>query len=291
MFPVLILLVTLATSIALWVRFAGAPAEKPAQVQAWERAVAESSQLGRILLSTSRPLARLPGIYGAGESRQYRQLTRKLQSAQVYSGNVEVFLAYQTLAIIAAGAILGSVMLAAEGRTGIVLGILVAVSVSALPYNEVTKASKKREDQVTESLPDFAELLRMPLASGVGVLEALRFTASRSDNIVSREVLRMLKVRQAGVADAQAFQEAGMRLGTPQAEAFFLTLLNGVTGGSKTVDQIGSQADELRQIEFQRRRFKGKQLPVKMIGAMAAHFMPLLFIVVTLPTLFSLGSL
>lgn len=291
MFPVLILLVTLAISIALWVRFAGAPAEKPAQVQAWERAVAESSQLGRILLSTSRPLARLPGIYGAGESRQYRQLTRKLQSAQVYSGNVEVFLAYQTLAIIAAGAILGSVMLAAEGRTGIVLGILVAVSVSALPYNEVTKASKKREDQVTESLPDFAELLRMPLASGVGVLEALRFTASRSDNIVSREVLRMLKVRQAGVADAQAFQEAGMRLGTPQAEAFFLTLLNGVTGGSKTVDQIGSQADELRQIEFQRRRFKGKQLPVKMIGAMAAHFMPLLFIVVTLPTLFSLGSL
>lgn len=291
MFPVLILLVTLATSIALWVRFAGAPAEKPAQVQAWERAVAESSQLGRILLSTSRPLARLPGIYGAGESRQYRQLTRKLQSAQVYSGNVEVFLAYQTLAIIAAGAILGSVMLAAEGRTGIVLGILVAVSVSALPYNEVTKASKKREDQVTESLPDFAELLRMPLASGVGVLEALRFTASRSDNIVSREVLRMFKVRQAGVADAQAFQEAGMRLGTPQAEAFFLTLLNGVTGGSKTVDQIGSQADELRQIEFQRRRFKGKQLPVKMIGAMAAHFMPLLFIVVTLPTLFSLGSL
>lgn len=291
MFPVLILLVTLATSIALWVRFAGAPAEKPAQVQAWERAVSESSQLGRILLSTSRPLARLPGIYGAGESRQYRQLTRKLQSAQVYSGNVEVFLAYQTLAIIAAGAILGSVMLAAEGRTGIVLGILVAVSVSALPYNEVTKASKKREDQVTESLPDFAELLRMPLASGVGVLEALRFTASRSDNIVSREVLRMLKVRQAGVADAQAFQEAGMRLGTPQAEAFFLTLLNGVTGGSKTVDQIGSQADELRQIEFQQRRFKGKQLPVKMIGAMAAHFMPLLFIVVTLPTLFSLGSL
>lgn len=291
MLSVLILLLALAGGTAIWVRMSGKAAESPEQTRAWERAVAESNQLGRILLSTSRPLSRLPGIYGAGESRQYRQLSRRLQSAQVYSGSVEVFLAYQALAIILAAAILGSVLLAAQTRTGLLLGLLVAGAVAALPYNEVTKAAKQREQEVSESLPDFAELLRMPLAAGIGVLEALRFTAARSDTVVSREVTRMLKVRQSGVADAQAFQEAGVRLGTPQAEAFFLTLLNGVTGGAKTVQQIGAQAEELRQLEFQARRARGKQLPVKMIGAMAAHFMPLLFIVVTLPTLYSLGSL
>jgi Flp pilus assembly protein TadB len=291
MFAVLVFLVVFAAGVTLWVRRSSFVQETPEQVKAWQRAVQDSSQLGRILLSTSRPLAKLPSIHGAGESRQYRQLTRKLQSAQVFAGNVEVFLAYQMLAIIGAVAILAGVLIGADSSSATLIGVLAAVSLTALPYNEVSKASKRREDAVTASLPEFAELLRMPLAAGVGVLEALRFTAARTEGVVSQEVQRMLKVRQTGVADAQAFQEAGVRLGTPQAEAFFLTLLNGVTGGAKTVQQIGAQADELRQLEFQRRRARGKQLPVKMIGAMAAHFMPLLFIVVTLPTLFSLGSL
>lgn len=291
MFMVLAALVALVLGVLAWVRISGVPGEAPAQVKAWEKAVADSSQLGRILLSASRPLARLPSIYGAGESRQYRQLTRKLQSAQVFAGNVEVFLAYQMLALLIAVGVLIAVLGLSEGGMPTLIGVLASVAIVALPYNEVSKSVKEREEEVAARLPDFAELLRMPLAAGVGVIEALRFTASRSEGVVADEVKRLLKVRQTGVADAQAFQEAGVRLGTPQAEAFFLTLLNGVTGGAKTVQQIGVQADELRKSEFQRRRAKGKQLPVKMIGAMAAHFMPLLFIVVALPTIVSLGTL
>lgn len=291
MLAVLVVLTVLTAVSALWVRRLPEPYLHPDQAQAWQKAVDESSQLGRILLSTSRPMRRLPSVYGSGESRQYRQLSKNLQSAQAFGGSVEVFLSYQALMALIGIGVLAATITGAQTGGQVFAGTAAAIGLAALPYNELSKKAKAREAAVARDLPEFAELLRMPLAAGIGVLEALRFTAARSDGVVSEEVRRLIKVRQTGVSDAQAFQEAGLRLGTPESEAFFITLLNAVTGGAKTVEQIASQATELRKIEFQRRRAEGKKLPVKMIGLMAAHFMPLLFVVVAIPTVMSLGGL
>lgn len=290
MLAVFVTLATLTAVSSLWVRRLPEPGTSARQAQAWQQAVEESSQLGRILLSTARPLRKLPTVYDSGESRQYRQLSKRLQAAQAFGGSVEVYMSYQALMILVGIATLSATIVGAQTGAQVFMGVAGGVGLAALPYNELSKKTKQREVAVTRDLPEFAELLRMPLAAGVGVMEALRFTAARQEGVVSQEVRRLVKVRQTGVSDAQAFQEAGIRLGTAEAEAFFITLLNAVTGGSKTLDQISSQAAELRKIEFQRRRAEGKKLPVKMIGVMSAHFMPLLFVVVTVPTVMSLGG-
>jgi pilus assembly protein TadC len=291
MFAVLTVLLVLTAVSALWVRRLPEPSLSSGQAQAWQKAVDDSSQLGRILLSTSRPMRRLPSVYGAGESRQYRELSKQLQASQAFGGSVEVFLSYQALMVLFGFGALAATIVGARTGVQTFTGTAFAVGLAALPYNELSKRTKARAAAVSQDLPEFAELLRMPLAAGIGVLESLRFTAARHDGVVSEEVRRMVKVRQAGVSDAQAFQEAGLRLGTAESEAFFITLLNAVTGGSKTLDQISAQAAELRKIEFQRRRAEGKKLPVKMVGLMAAHFMPLLFVVVAIPTVLSLGGM
>jgi Flp pilus assembly protein TadB len=290
MLAVFVVLSVLTAVSALWVRRLPEPHLSAQQANAWQRAVDESSQLGRILLSTSRPMRRLPSVFEAGESRQYRQLTKRLQAAQVFGGSVEVFLSYQALMTLIGVGVLAATIVGADSGAQTFMGVAGAVGLTALPYNELSKRTKARVAAVSRDLPEFAELLRMPLAAGVGVMESLRFTAARQEGVVAEEIRRMIKVRQAGVSEAQAFQEAGIRLGTPEAEAFFITLLNAVTGGSKAVEQITAQAAELRKLEFQRRRAEGKKLPVKMIGVMAAHFMPLLFVVVAIPTVMSLGG-
>lgn len=294
MLLVLLVIVGVAAVTMFLHRSGDAREETPEQVRAWEQAIlAEQSQVGRILLNVARPLARAPSIYEQATSPQYRFIQSKLLAAGgAFGGDVEVFLAVQVLTLLVGGGLCA--VLFVSGVSGIIMitGAVIGVGLASWPWSRLSSAAKKRADAVADGLPEFAELLQMPLSSGMGILPALGFTAERLSGPVADEVENLRTViRYNPEREAEAFMLAGERLGTPEAKAFFAALMQAHLEGAKVIKNLAAQAEALREAAHQRARARAKQIPLKMVFIMAAFLVPVLFILALIPTIYSFGQL
>lgn len=270
------------------------PERSAAVAGAWEQALdGEKSAVLKSMMSLARPISALPQVHLKPETAAYRALRRKLVGAGgAFGGSVEVFLSMQALScLISAGALIAAI--AAKSSGALLLGVfVVAVAFCALPYNKLANEFKKRSDAVSTGLPEFAEMLLMPVSSGYGVLPALDFTASRLDGPVAAEVRTMLHLLSSRVvSEQQAFIEAGERLGASAAATFFNTLYQSYVEGVKVADNIRGQAEQLRQQAYEATRAKLKALPNKLVIIMGLHLIPFLFAVVLLPTFTALSAM
>jgi len=269
----------------------------PEQVQAHlpsfqDAVVADQSALGRMLLSAAKPLSGTKTVILDEESATYRELRNKLASAGgLYGGSVVVFVATQIAAVLIGLGILGGALLLGAHGMKLILAMVLSLALSAYPYQKIRDTSSERSELIDSSLPDFAELLVMPMSSGYGILPALDFTARRSSGPVADEVLNMLAVIQARArSEEQAFTEAGARLGTPASVAFFSTLSQAYTEGTTAAASISGQAAQLRKLNYERTRGRIKKLPNTLVVVMGLHLMPGLFVVILLPLLYSMGQ-
>lgn len=252
----------------------------------------ETSQTAQILSRAARPLASLPALQKQLQATQtYRHLETKLRSGGAYGGSLEIYLSIQILAIIFSMSVMAGLLITGLDGFWFFVGSAIALIVILIPYNNVRTAAKERTTAVTESLPDFAELLGMVIPS-MSILAALAFTAERTDGPVSEEVTSMVSsIASRTLSETEAFQLAADRLGTPQARSFMTTLMNAYLEGQKALDAINAQAETMRKISFQNKRAAAKALPTKLIFIFGLHFMPSLFIIALLPLGLSIGSI
>jgi tight adherence protein C len=156
----------------------------------------------------------------------------------------------------------------------------------------VSMTAKKRQLQVSAALPEFAELMLMPVTSGYGIIPALDFTSSRLSGPVASEVRIMLQILASrSASEQQAFFDTGERLGASAGITFFNTLYQAYVDGVSIAKTIRSQAEQLRKQEFERRREILKRLPNKMVLVITAHLMPFLFVMTFWPTFYALGKM
>jgi len=266
--------------------------ETPEQIKAWERAMGEEgSAVGRILTSMARPVSRLDAMQGILPSRQYRFLRSRLIAADKFGSDVDIFISVQVVALFIAA---GLVVLALFSKGILVFGLgALALGIAGWPWNVVSKAAKKRADEVTDSLPEFAELLQMVIASGaMGLEAAMGFTADRVEGPVSDEVRNMLTIiRNNPSEEVAAYTLAGERLGTPEARTFFASILQAQIDGAKILENLASQSRGLRQAAYQKQRAEIKKLPVKLVVMFGVHLFPLLFVVSLLPAFYSVAHI
>lgn len=252
----------------------------------------EKSFAGKWLVKLGYIFAGTPFANLDEESPGYRSLRFKIAaSGNLFAGSVNVFVSTQIAAcMLSAGALVVAMF---SGLTGIALIFLIAFALSFAfwPYQRLTSTGKKRKALVDQDLPDFAELLVMPLSGGMGVLSSLDFAAKRSNNLVSQEVRIMLaSIASHAVGEEEAFKEAGNRLGTSSAVAFFNTLAQSYTQGGGAADTLRKQAIQLRKLAYENTRAKLKLLPTKLVVVMGIHLMPTLFIVTLVPIAIQLTS-
>lgn len=288
----LIVAVGVAFAVALFAivslrRGADAAARAEAE-EAFAAAMAgENSVVGRLMLRGGRMLSGSPHTMLDPESAAYRNLRTRLNAAgNPYAGSPMVYLSTQIAAGLLAVMILIVLFFSSSGGMGMAAGAMVAFGIAYWPWQRITVEAKKRADLIDKDLPDFAELLLMPLSGGYGILPALGFTADRSSGPVADEVETLLRVVTTGQGnEAEAFLEAGDRLGTPAARAFFASLGQAYLEGTAVVESLRGQADQLRKLSYERTREKIKVLPNKLVLIMGVHLMPGLFLVVLLPVL------
>lgn len=264
----------------------------------WADAVTrETSGVGRILVGAGRRLADSKilndQIYDDNDdiSPTYKMLQSQLMASGTYNGNVEVYVATQFAGVLIAA--LSILTALAAGASGLVMlfAVLVASIVVWWPYDRIRKGLIARRAGVGTNLPDFAEMLVMPLAVGEPILTAMKMVAEEVPGPVSDEVLNVVAaVESRSMDERQAFALAAERLGTPEARAFFATLLQGALSGLAINPVILAQAKSLREAEHQRRRETNKKLPNTLVVIFGLHLMPLLLAVILLPVMLSLGS-
>ena len=291
--PALILVALTASLFALarTARQAGQGTKPTAEVWVAAR-TSDDSQLGRLLLSVAQPVSVVVDL--DPRTNTYKALETKLAATGtgLFAGSVEVFVSVQVAAILISTGALAIIPLLRLTGMSLLLAVLMAGAVAAFPYNRVHELAGKRLAAVREELPEFAELLLMPVTSGYSIIPALDFTASRMHGVVADQVRTMLGLlaSRAG-SEAAIFEMTGQRLADPAAVTFFNTLYQSYTGGVKVADIIRAQAEQLRNQEHQRKRAQLKKLPNKLVFIIALHLLPFLFVVAFLPTLFAMGSM
>lgn len=271
------LLLTFAALFSAWV-----------QLNKEDFSVPENDDLNPI----ARRIASTRSVKQAASSRALSGLKDKVAASGAFGGSFEAYLSAQLASILVGGAIFLVVALGplvGLWRLGV---LLLGFGISVMPYNTATKNAGTKAARTAAELPEFVQMLQIPLASGMSVEQALRFTTRFHKGIVSAEVNWLLDVLQSGTMnDADAFTEAGRRLGTSEATAFFSTLGQAHIEGTKVSETLSKQAESLRNQYHQIRRAKVKKMPITLIVAFAIHFMPLLFALVIVPMMLGLKGL
>jgi Flp pilus assembly protein TadB len=255
-------------------------------------ASAAESMSGSVLERTvplGKPFAQVPFIWDS-ESTLHRFLRRRLLAAGgMYGSSPEVFLSIQVGLTLVGAAIIG---LGIGGILPAFPAAILAAVVCAYPFAHVDQKARRRTELIGDALPEFAEMLMMPLSSGQSVMQSLRFCADQIKSPVADEVRHMLQlVSSRAMDETTAFRYAGERLGTPESRSFFAALLSAQVEGTKVLDNIAGQADALRTQMYQRRRAEAKKLPVKLVMIFGLHLLPLLFIIAGIPVLVALTQL
>jgi Flp pilus assembly protein TadB len=298
LFLLVIIAAVLGAVFADLTRGRKARAQSEARAAMWAEAVSsETSGLGRILVGAGRRLSDSKTlseeIYDENDdlSASYKMLQSRLLASGTYNGHVEVYVATQFAGILLA---VVSILLAlAAGASGILMlfAVLMASIFTWWPYDRIRKGIIARQEGIGTNLPDFAEMLVMPLAVGEPILNAMKMVAEEVPGPVANEVLNIAAaVESRSMDEKQAFAMAAERLGTPEARAFFATLLQGTLSGLAINPVILAQAKALREAEHQRRREANKKLPTSLVVIFGLHLLPLLLAVILVPVVLSLGS-
>lgn len=259
--------------------------------EAWETYLAnEESAATRIFARAARPLANLPLLQDqVNSTKTYRNLEAKLRGGGAFGGSLEIFLAVQGLMIAVAVALLGTILILDLRGFWMYMAAAFSALLLVYPYATVHSTAKARAAAVTDSLPDFAELLTMVLPN-TSIMTALAFTAERSEGPVAEEVRALVSsIQSRTLVEQEAFRLAADRLGTAEAQAFITTLMNAYLEGTKALEAITAQAEAMRKVAFQERRAAAKRLPTKLILIFGMHFMPALFVVAFLPLALGIG--
>lgn len=267
--------------------------ETEQQREAWQAATSgQDSQISQILTRAARPLAQIRSIHGQATSKQYQAVQNRLLAAGgQYSSNVEVFVTVQIAALIIAGIIIVVGWLTTSGLQLAIFTVF-SIGIASYPWSNVSSSAKKRARRVTLELPEFADLLHMPLAAGMGVIPAIAYTAERLEGHVADEAANLVRVIKTNPAEEEnAFLLAGHRLGTTEAKAFFSALMQAHVEGSRVLATISEQSKAVRLAAHQQARAEIKKMPVSLVFVFALHFIISLFIIILLPAMLTIGEI
>lgn len=262
-------------------------------VQSRVTAARDEGLSSKIAHAVASPVAQTASISRLATSPSMKLFREKVAASGKFGGEMDVYLTYQI-----ASMFIGSTLAACGlllGNSGLrIFAVAAGAYISIAPYSSVKSAAAKAEDEATDSLPEFVDLLQIGLAGGLTLQRSLRFaTENLPNNKLIQENIGWLNetLDRGAMTEVAAYTEAGRRIGSTEASALFATLGQAAVSGAPVSETIDRQAKNLRALRHQRRREQVKKVPNKMVVAFILFFLPVLFIVMLTPIISSLGSL
>ncbi len=270
----------------------GVPQQTQDNSGVWAQASeSEDYLLGRVLIGVAKPISKSQRIKDLAIQEDLGWLQRMLLAAgSPYGGSVEVFLSVQTGAILL-GVVIVLIGAFTKGLFPVWLTAGLGAVVMFVPISRLYDQAKKRGNAVLQDLPDFVDLLMIPIVAGVGIKRSLRQTTERFYGPVQSEMENAIAMVDVGKPLSEALWYVGHRLAVPEARVFFSALAQAEQQGSSVRELLEKQRDALRHESFQKQRAEIKKIPTKIVFVFALHFMPVLFAVAFVPLIAALGQI
>ncbi|POM27047.1 Bacterial type II secretion system protein F domain protein [Actinomadura rubteroloni] len=177
---------------------------------------------------------------------------------------------------------------------GVGLGFVFVVGLAAfgffLPDILLYNAGIKRQDQISQSLPDLLDLLGISVQAGLGFDAALTRVALSIEGPLGREMARLLQEMRLGASREEALKSLADRTSVDELQTFTAALVQAAALGIPVGDILREQASELRIKRRQTAEERAQKVSVKITFPVVVCILPALFIIVIGPGILSMIS-
>ena len=147
------------------------------------------------------------------------------------------------------------------------LGGLLGVAVSPLPFAYVTLLRKQRRDKILSQLPDAFELMSRTLRAGQTMSQALQSVADEGAAPISEEFGYCYEQQNLGLTTEAAMRDLAVRTGLLELKIFVMAvMIHRQTGGN-----MAELLDKLSRVIRDRARIRGAVKALTAEGAMQAY--------------------
>ena len=157
-----------------------------------------------------------------------------------------------------------------------------------LPFTVLNSVIRKRQKAIDKQLPEVLDLLSVSVRAGLSFDGALRKITDRMSGPLIDEFRRMQQDVRMGSSRARALQAVAKRCDVDDLYLFITAVIQAERLGTSMGRTLDSQADNMRERRRQKAKAEALKAPVKIVFPLVMFIFPAIFVVVLLPSLFSL---
>jgi tight adherence protein C len=277
----------------LWGRVAEGRRTKRAVLAAAEFELASAEIATRELAQSILRRLVFPGLKSVGAlalKLTPTSVVEKIRRELTFAGNPAGWDAERVLAMkLIAGVGLGLAslgLIALSSNTTFRAPVVFAAATVAgywLPSFLLRLRYRKRQDEITQILPDTLDLLSITVEAGLGFDSALARVAQQTGGPLAQELTRAIQEIQLGTSRAQALRNIGERTTSSDLKSFVLAMVQADVFGISIAKVLQVQANEMRMKRRQRAEERAQKIPVKIVFPLILCIFPALFVVMVGP--------
>ena len=189
-----------------------------------------------------------------------------------------------SMTIVLAGLAVARLYLGPKPTLLLLVSLVLFVAIGfKLPDIWLTRRIQRRQEELTNSLPDGIDMLTIAVEAGLSFDQAAGELVSRWSNELSREFRRVLTEIGVGTARREALEHLRDRTGIPDIVSFVVAVNHAEELGTSLGQVLNVQSQEMRTRRRQRAQEKANKVPVKMMFPLVFFIFPSMFAVILGP--------
>ncbi len=174
----------------------------------------------------------------------------------------------------------------------LVVGVVVAFPLIALPVYFVEEATAKRKNRVAEELPRFLDMLHTALLIGMPVNQAMEITAKKlPGTILADEILVSLADTKMGTNNWQsALESLANKYGVDTLSDFVLDITNAYNLGAPIADSVAKKSKDIKESNLILMREKAIKLTNTVLLPIALFKLLPIIAIMAIPMLVQLSA-
>jgi tight adherence protein C len=142
---------------------------------------------------------------------------------------------------------------------------------------------KARKTNIVRSMPDALDLLTISVEAGLGFDLALQRVATKWDNELSKEFLRVLSDTRLGIPRRESMRAMAQRCGVDELSAFVSAIVQAEQLGVSIAKILKVQSEQMRLRRRQHAEALAHQAAIKMLFPMAFLIFPSILVIILGP--------
>lgn len=176
-------------------------------------------------------------------------------------------------------------LLAGNSVLGIMLGLFTALVAWRLPSFLLSRAIKKRKEEISRELPDFLDLLSTTVEAGLALNAALIQATEAAQGSLKAELQSTLSEIKLGRSRADALTAMADRVNEQSVTTMVTAVVQAEKLGSNLTVVLQELAKDTRDRRWMLAEETAAKLPIKMIIPMALFMIPSLYLMIFGPVI------